>query len=63
MNGAYLTALAALVGSAIGALASLGTTSLNQHAQMAQIAVAERNPLGGGIESPRRPREDPLRHV
>jgi hypothetical protein len=55
INGAYLIGLA---GSAIGALASLGTTWPNQHAQMAQIAVAEKNPFGGGPESPRRPRED-----
>jgi hypothetical protein len=33
MNGAYLTVLAALGGSVIGALASLGTTWLNQRAQ------------------------------
>jgi len=33
MDAAYLTAMAALAGSAIGALASLGTTWLNQHAQ------------------------------
>jgi hypothetical protein len=33
MNAAYLSLFAALAGSIIGALASLGTTWLNQHAQ------------------------------
>jgi hypothetical protein len=33
MNDAYLTGFAALAGSVIGALTSLGTTWLNQHAQ------------------------------
>jgi hypothetical protein len=33
MNTGYLIAMAALVGSAIGALASLGTTWFSQHAQ------------------------------
>jgi hypothetical protein len=33
MNDVYFTAMAALAGSAIGTLASVGTTWLNQHAQ------------------------------
>jgi len=41
MNGAYLTAMAALAGSAIGALASLGTTWLNHHAQERAHRLAE----------------------
>lgn len=41
MNGGYLTAIAALAGSAIGALASLGTTWLNQHAQERAHRLAE----------------------
>ena len=41
MNSAYLTAMAALAGSAIGALASLGTTWLNQHAQERAHRLAE----------------------
>ena len=43
MNGAYLTAIAALAGSAIGALASLGTTRLNQHVQERARSVARLN--------------------
>jgi hypothetical protein len=41
MGDAYLTAIAALAGSAIGALASLGTTWLNQHAQERARRLAE----------------------
>ena len=41
MNDVYLTAMAALAGSAIGALASLGTTWLNQRAQERAYRLAE----------------------
>jgi hypothetical protein len=41
MNTGYLTAITALAGSAIGALASLGTTWLNQHAQERAHRLAE----------------------
>ena len=41
MSDVYFTAMAALAGSAIGALASLGTTWLNQHAQERAHRLAE----------------------
>ena len=41
MNTAYLTALSALAGSAIGALASFMTTWLTQHYQMRSQRIAQ----------------------
>jgi hypothetical protein len=41
MNGAYISAFAALAGSAIGALASFATTWLTQHAQGRATRLAQ----------------------
>jgi hypothetical protein len=41
MDGAYISAFAALVGSAIGALASFGTTWLTQHQQERAARLAQ----------------------
>jgi len=41
MDTAYISAFAALAGSAIGALASLGTTWLGQHAQQRATRIAQ----------------------
>jgi len=67
MNSAYISAIAALVGSAIGALASLATTWLSQHGQeraarLAQEMSRRESLYGAFIEEASRVLADALTH-
>jgi hypothetical protein len=67
MNNAYIPALAALAGSAIGALASFATTWLTQHAQeraqrYAQAMTLREQLYGGFIEEASKLFTDALTH-
>jgi hypothetical protein len=67
MNNAYIPALAALAGSAIGALASFATTWLTQHSQeraqrYAQAMTLREQLYGGFIEEASKLFTDALTH-
>jgi hypothetical protein len=67
MNNAYIPALAALAGSAIGALASFATTWLTQHSQeraqrYAQAMTVREQLYGGFIEEASKLFTDALTH-
>ena len=67
MDNAYISAIAALAGSAIGALASFATTWLTQHAQergqrFAQAMARREHLYGEFIEEPSRLFTDALTH-
>jgi hypothetical protein len=67
MNNAYIPAVAALAGSAIGALASFATTWLTQHAQeraqrYAQAMTVREQLYGGFIEEASKLFTDALTH-
>jgi hypothetical protein len=67
MNNAYIPAIAALAGSAIGALASFATTWLTQHSQeraqrYAQAMTLREQLYGGFIEEASKLFTDALTH-